>query len=304
MNRPSPTSEDVAPPAAIAAIPRIIVDAELAGEGIRAQIVRYFIPGPTDTVLAPSADYLINLCLTPRPPGSSGNYPARWGPHRFERLGDVFMIPPGERLRVRGDAGRQASLLVQLDAARIERLVGQPLRWDERRLAATLDLTGARIRSALSRITEEVRMPGLAAAAALEMLGGMLAIELGRHCVEIDESPVTGGLAPWRLRLIDERLAGDPATPSLGELAGLCGISVRQLTRGFRVSRGCSVRDYLEGRQMEAAKRLLMGGESVKGVAFAVGFGSAASFTFAFRRAVGVSPSVFRQRQARLQRSE
>lgn len=290
---PTPTAES----------PRVLVDAELAGAGIRAQIVRYFIPGPTDTVLAPSADYLINLCLTPRPPGSSGNYPDRWGPHRFERLGDTFMIPPGERLRVRGDAGRQASLLVQLDAALIERVVGQSLRWDERRLGPTLDLTGARIRSTLARITEEVRMPGLAATTALEMLGGMLAIELGRHCVEIDEAPVTGGLAPWRLRLIDERLAEEPV-PSLSDLAALCGVSVRQLTRGFRVSRGCSVGDYLEGRQMEAAKRQLMQGESVKAVAFAVGFSSASSFTFAFRRAVGVSPSVFRQRQARLQRTE
>jgi AraC family transcriptional regulator len=51
---------------------------------------------------------------------------------------------------------------------------------------------------------------------------------------------------------------------------------------------------------METAKRLLVDGDSVKTIAFAMGFSSPSSFTFAFRRAVGISPSVFRQRQTRV----
>ena len=50
---------------------------------------------------------------------------------------------------------------------------------------------------------------------------------------------------------------------------------------------------------MERAKRLLVAGESVKTVAFAMGFSSPSSFTYAFRRAVGTSPSQFRHRQSR-----
>jgi AraC family transcriptional regulator len=42
-----------------------------------------------------------------------------------------------------------------------------------------------------------------------------------------------------------------------------------------------------------------MEGESVKTIAFSMGFASPSSFTFAFRRAVGASPSTFRQRQGR-----
>ncbi len=83
------------------------------------------------------------------------------------------------------------------------------------------------------------------------------------------------------------------------ELAALCNVSIRQMTRGFKVSRGCSIGDYVEQRRMEAAKRLLMRGESVKTIAFAMGFSSPSSFTYAFRRAVGSSPSQFRQRQLR-----
>jgi AraC family transcriptional regulator len=156
------------------------------------------------------------------------------------------------------------------------------------------------MRALLFRITAEVRHPGLAGQRMLEFLGGELAIELGRYCLEVAERPVTGGLAGWRLRLIDERLADDLSAPTLAELAQLCGLSARQLTRGFRVSRACSIGDYIEQRRMEAAKRLLMEGESVKTIAFSMGFASPSSFTFAFRRAVGASPSTFRQRQGRV----
>jgi AraC family transcriptional regulator len=48
---------------------------------------------------------------------------------------------------------------------------------------------------------------------------------------------------------------------------------------------------------METAKRMLMAGNSVKSIAFAMGFASPSSFTFAYRRATGVSPSHFRTRQ-------
>ena len=128
-----------------------------------------------------------------------------------------------------------------------------------------------------------------------EFLSGELAIELGRYCLEQEERPVTGGLAGWRLRLIDERLSEDLRAPSLKELSDICNISIRQLTRGFRVSRGCSIGDHIEQRRMETAKRQLMKGRSIKEIAFDMGFASPSSFTFAFRRAVGISPTQFRQ---------
>ncbi|MCW1402769.1 helix-turn-helix transcriptional regulator [Novosphingobium sp. MW5] len=279
--------------------PTVVVDAELSGPGVTAQIVRYDIPGPTDALLRDDARYLINMCLTPRPLNARAGYRERWGPHRFERLGDVFMVPPGEALAVRGEGGQQASVLCYLSSQHIDELLGQRLEWSDRQLATTLDITNARIRNLLFRLTEEVRHPGFASARMLESLSGELAVELGRFCLEVEDMPVTGGLASWRLRLIDERLAASPAAPALEDLAALCNISVRQLTRGFRISRGCSIGEHIERRQMEAAKRMLVTGESVKAIAFALGFASPSSFAYAFRRAVGNTPSGFRQRQLR-----
>lgn len=279
--------------------PSLHVEAELRGQEMLAQIVRFDIPHPTQAVLSDPDTYLINMCLTPRPVDAKAGYTEHWGPHRMERLGDIFMIPPGEKLSIRGGSVRQSSLLCRLTADLIHRTIGHPLEWNDRQLAPTVDITNARIRALLIRLTEEVRFPGLAHDQWLELVSGELAIELARFCAEVAERPVSGGLAGWRLRLIDERLADDLRAPSLRELADLCNVSVRQLTRGFRASRGCSIGDYIEQRRMEAAKRLLMAGESVKTIGFSLGFSSPSSFTYAFRRTVGISPNLFRQRQAR-----
>ena len=293
MAQPIARDPPTAPP------PTMTAEVEAAVAGMTARIVRFDIPVPTARPMAASEAYHINLCLTPRPLNARGCFRAHWGPHRYERLGDIFLLPPGEELFVRGGSGRQASLLCDLPPDAVAAVFGEDLHWSEAHLSALLDITGARMRALLFRIAGELRHPGLASARMLELMAGELAIELGRTCLEVRERLTSGGLAGWRLRLIDERLEATGDVPTLAELASLTGLSVRQLTRGFRVSRGCSIGDHLEGRRMEAAKRLLMAGDSVKAVAFAMGFASPSSFTFAFRRAVGSSPSLFRQRQAR-----
>lgn len=279
--------------------PTVQVDAELRGAQIVAQVVRFNIPAPTMAVLCDPDAYHINMCLTPRPLDARAGYRERWGPHRLERLGDIFLIPPGEALQIKGGSVQQASLTCRLQSEAINSLFGHDLEWTDQRLATTLDITNARIRHLLFRLAEEASHPGFASDRLVDFLSGELAIELGRFCLEVSEKPMTGGLAGWRLRLIDERLSDSPAAPTLEELAKLCNVSVRQLTRGFRVSRGRSIGDYVEQRRMEAAKRLLVTGESVKTIAFTMGFSSPSSFTYAFRRAVGISPSQFRQRQLR-----
>jgi AraC family transcriptional regulator len=146
------------------------------------------------------------------------------------------------------------------------------------------------------RLAAEMRRPGFASEALVELITGQMAIELGRYYETITERPVAGGLSPWRLRLIDERLAEMHDTPTLSELATLCNLSVRQLTRGFRASHGCSIGDHIARTRIESAKRLLDTEESVKAIAYSMGFSSPSSFSYAFRRATGATPRQFRQR--------
>ncbi|MGE3690469.1 MAG: helix-turn-helix transcriptional regulator [Novosphingobium sp.] len=279
--------------------PVMIVEAQAEAGSIDAQVVNFDVPAPTDAIMQVSDRYQIDMCLTPRPFETRACYLEHWGPHRFERVGDIFMVPPGERLNFRGIGGPQASITCQLPSVAIGAVMGEAFSWSDRQLAATLDISSASVRALLLRLAGELRHPGLASAQMVELLGGELTIEIARFCLDVSERPMTGGLSGWRLRLIDQRLSDDPSAPALSELAEMCNLSVRQLTRGFKVSRGCSIGDYIEQRRMDTAKRLLTTEESIKTIAFAMGFSSPSSFTYAFRRAAGFSPSQFRQRHKR-----
>jgi AraC family transcriptional regulator len=133
----------------------------------------------------------------------------------------------------------------------------------------------------------------------VELIIGQIGIELARYCRTIVERPAAGGLAPWRLRLIEERFVEERDAPTLSELAGLCGVSVRQLTRGFRVSRGCSIGEYIAERRIARAKHSLLGGETIKAIAYSLGFATPSSFCYAFRKATGETPRQFTQKMTR-----
>lgn len=276
------------------------VEAELRSPIATAQLVYFDMVARADNIMLEPDAYRIDLCLTPRPENARAGYRERWGPHRFERIGDIFLVPPGEALHVRSESGRQASILCRLQTDLVRDWMETDVEWTDRRLEDTLDITNINIRRLLARLAEETRHPGFASDMLFELIVSQLAIELGRHYSVISDAPAAGGLAAWRLRLIDERVTEMSAAPTLAELAHLCNMSVRQLTRGFRASRGCSIGDYLEQRRIENAKRLLGAGETVKTIAYAMGFSSPSSFSYAFRRATGAAPRQFRQRQIRV----
>lgn len=277
------------------------MDAELRGSAATVQLVHFCLPEPVDEIVRDrdTNAYRIDLCLTPRPRGARACYRDRWGSDRFERIGHVYILPPGEILRARSDGGHQTSLLCHLRPEPIRAWFDGDLQWSEHQLDASLDVPNANIRGLLLRLAEEVRHPGFGSQLLVELIAVQLAIELSRYCAVIEEGAANAGLAPWRLRLIDERLREVRAAPQLAELAGLCRLSVRQLTRGFRASRGCSIGDYVAQRQADHAKRLLGTDETVKTVAHSLGFSSPSAFAHAFRRITGESPREFRERVSR-----
>lgn len=271
------------------------LDAEIRVPTASAQLVRFHVHDPADTIRAEQDAYWLDLCLTPRPPNARACYRDHWNPNRFERLGKLFLLPPKETVQARSDGGpSQTSVLCLLRPEPVRAWFDDDLQWTDQRLAATLDIPDARLRGLLLRLAEELRHPGFASEALVELMVAQLAIELGRYCATIRESP-GGGLATWRLKRIDERLRETGAAPTLSELAALCGLSVRQLTRGFRASRGCSIGDHIAGSRIDHARRLLAGDQSVKAIAYSLGFASPSSFCFAFRRATGQTPREFRQ---------
>lgn len=276
------------------------VEAELRAPVATARLVRFQFSEPIDTVTHGDDSYRLDLCLTPRPRNARACYPDYWNTRRFERIGNLFLLPPAEALHTRSDGCcRQASFLCHLHPEAMRAWFDGDLQWTDRRLLAGLDIRDANIQGLLLRLVQEARQPGFAGQMLVELIAAQLAIELTRYCTDVDRAPPSGGLAPWRLRLIEERLREVREPPTLAELAGLCQLSVRQLTRGFRASRGCSIGDYVANSRVEHAKRLLAGDESVKSIAYSLGFSSPSSFCFAFRRATGETPGQLRQRLPR-----
>lgn len=276
------------------------VEAELKIPSASAQVVRFHLPEPTDNAMRSVDMYRFDLCLTPRPRNTRACYPEHWGPHRFERLGELFVVPPGEAILAKSDdVCEQSSVVCYLAPSILDNWYQDGLPWTGGSLLASLDVREANIRNLLLRLAEEVKHPGFASEVMMELIAAQLAIELGRYCSAGYAGPVSGGLAPWRLRLIDERLRDVCEAPTLAELADLCRLSVRQLTRGFRISRGCSIGEYVTRMRMEHARRMLAADMSVKSIAYELGFSSPSSFCYAFRKATGETPMQFRHRQWR-----
>lgn len=273
------------------------VEAELQLPQATVQLVHYDLRQPADNVFREERAYYLDLCLTPRARNARACYLEHWSPQRYERIGNVFLVPPQQTLKARSDeSSRQASLVCQLHPEPLHHCLGGELEWTDQRLKAGLDIHDHNIRNLLLRLAEELRQPGFASATLVELVTAQLAIELARYSAASSEPIPDGGLAPWRLRLIEERLREVRAAPSLDELAGLCRLSVRQLTRAFRASRGCSIGEAIASSQLDHAKRLLAGERSIKAIAYSLGFASPSGFCYAFRRATGQTPRQFRHK--------
>ncbi|WP_150131201.1 AraC family transcriptional regulator [Sphingobium yanoikuyae] len=245
-----------------------------------------------------SSDHaLLDLCVTPRPVNMRGSFAGTWDGHRFEPLGDIIFVPPGYPLHLRWDGnGEQYSIRCELRGKLARHRFRNRMDWTEARLLASLDISSHSVRLLLRRLAEEARSPRRDTRLLVGAIATQLTVELSRYLEFVTDNMAHGGLSAWRLRLIDERLEKETVPPTLVELAGLCSISVRQLTRGFLKSRGCTLGQYVHQSRIDAVKRLLATQESIKSVADAVGFSSTSSLAQAFRRSTGLTPRSYQQR--------
>jgi AraC family transcriptional regulator len=106
-----------------------------------------------------------------------------------------------------------------------------------------------------------------------------------------------GGLAPWQQKrvaaYIEERVADDIPLATLAELARL---SPFHFCRSFKRSFGMPPHRYHASRRIERAKQLLADRElSVTTIGLTIGFSDTSTFTAAFHRLTGQTPSRYRR---------
>jgi AraC family transcriptional regulator len=275
------------------------IEAEASFAFGHAEVIRRIWDEPIDVVGVPE-EHRLEFAMLPRSGAARGRFPERprQSLHQFERFGEIFFFPAGHVVHARSQCRQQYSVVCSFRPEAVDFWFQGGLRWTDARLQASLNIHNPSIRSLLCRLAEELRAPGFAGAALIEMMAGQIGIELARYLTGIEEPACTGGLSARNLRVIDERLSQDGSAPSLSELAGLCGLSVRHLTRAFRASRRCSIGHYISECRMQRAKHLLAAGASVKWIAYTLGFNSPAALSTAFRRATGERPRDYVERVA------
>jgi AraC-like DNA-binding protein len=129
-----------------------------------------------------------------------------------------------------------------------------------------------------------------------ESIFALVASRLGRLLGDRrihEDNPLGGSIAEELRDLLDARLS---VGITLSEAGRILEVSPAHLVHAFTRRFGISPHQYLLGRRIEAARGLLLEGQSVARVAADVGFHDQAHFTRHFKRHVGTTPGTYRAR--------
>jgi AraC family transcriptional regulator len=108
---------------------------------------------------------------------------------------------------------------------------------------------------------------------------------------------VSGGLAPWQLRLARDRInASLEEELSLKQIARECRLSASHFARAFTRSTGISPHRWLMQRRVDAAKDVMLSTDfSLVEISLKCGFSDQSHFTKVFAEATGETPGRWRQ---------
>ncbi|MDH3738587.1 MAG: AraC family transcriptional regulator [Alphaproteobacteria bacterium] len=160
--------------------------------------------------------------------------------------------------------------------------------------------SGELVRTSLEFAAEEVAAGRAGSDAMLARLSELLFVEAVRNYVEALPDDADGWLGALKDRAVGQALAAihaNPEQPWTVDLLGReAGMSRSALAERFVRYVGHPPAEYLAQHRMRlAARELARGNAPLVEIAEAVGYGSEAAFSRAFKRAYGVAPSVWRR---------
>jgi len=238
----------------------------------------------------------VGMTFSPYPRRLQGRYSGDLLQQSYQDIGTAMFRPRHAEWEVLTTGGPLTSLTCTFDDTLIENALERSYICESERLKDCFDLKSPAIVDTLRTMHNELISPGFASTAVLESGATLLVVYLARSLDRSERKTREEGLTPAQKRMIDEFLQEiNGRSPSVEELARHIGISVRSLQRKANKTYGLPVASYIADSQLSRAKDLLEERNlPLKEIAFRLGFSSHSHFTLAFRRGMGVTPSVFR----------
>ncbi|MFC7050181.1 helix-turn-helix domain-containing protein [Emcibacter nanhaiensis] len=237
---------------------------------------------------------------------SDNHSPLRIGnlatPEMLPRVRSVGFLPAGRSVFLYPLESDLRVLYCFYDADYVERVTQISKDKWERYATSLAALRNQRIEVLMQEIHAELEKPGYGRELLIESVTNMMLVELARYVRKLEKKGSGKGesqpLASWQLRRIEERIQAsiELGYPSLGDLAGICGISKEHLARSFKATTGWQIHKYISSERISTAKTMLARNDvSCEEVSSRLGFKSPAYFSTAFRRIAGKTPTEFRK---------
>ena len=274
------------------------IEAALRAPNVVFELRDYSFPTPYEAVQSEDEAILGFNLARPSYQGE-GYYRVGDGPERYQGMGALLFMPAGIPFYARGGGGRQRVAAYLFSSQRFEALSGIH-DWDAERIGACLDIRSHAIELAALRLVREAECPGFASDLLVEGTALSLMVELGRYlrCNMQRSAGPAPQLTQTKLNAIRDFIeSAQGKQVRLSDLAQLCGMGVRTLTRSFRATTGQSIGQFAEALMFQRARHLLDTTDfPLKQIAFELGFSHAAAFSAAFQRITGTSPGQYRRR--------
>jgi AraC family transcriptional regulator len=151
----------------------------------------------------------------------------------------------------------------------------------------------------MQKLKTQAENPDRAHQGYAEALAVVLAHELLRlnNGVAPTRQSVRGGRAGWQKKRVAEHIEEHLSENfSLSTLANVAGLSAFHFSRTFKESFGLPPHRYLTSRRIDKAKVLLAQADmSVTDIGFGLGFSNTSSFSAAFHKHTGITPTSYRR---------
>jgi AraC family transcriptional regulator len=217
---------------------------------------------------------------------------------QWVRPGALWVMPKGSRHAIRFEGSEVVEgVALAFDPARFDQMVESAGGKTTMPIVQSLAASPPKIEHLMRALDHESNQPSTHDHFGLECIATAIALSLSQHARATVLSSKTGPrLVPRQIRAVQgfvEGRIGESIT--LDEMARTAGLSSFHFLRAFKNTLGVTPGKYVMDRRMERARALLKGRElTIAEVGISVGFDHASHFTRAFRRAVGMAPSDYR----------